>query len=85
MEPGWKYVYQHADGYGFGEAVKVNAGEGGITAEMSELDLKNDQEVTFLQLDEDSGWPIIEWTDGVGINRITTIDPELFDSNFHEV
>ena len=78
-ESGEKYIYQHESGAGFGE---VALGQP-LTAEMSELDLKDGQEVTFLQNDEDSGWPIIEWIDGVGINRITTVDPAMFEASFH--
>ena len=49
------------------------------SAEMTELDLKNGQEVSFLEYDADSGSPLIEWVDGIGIDRITTVDPALFD------
>lgn len=83
--PGNKYVYSHPSGAGFGEAVRADAGYGEISAEMSELDLKDGTEVTFLDYDADSEWPMIEWIDAVGINRITTIDPVAFDSNFNPV
>jgi hypothetical protein len=82
---GDKFAYGHADGMGFGEAAKADAGLGEITAEMTELDLKDGQEVEFMEYDADSGWPIIRWVDAVGIERITTIDPALFDSNFQPV
>jgi hypothetical protein len=81
---GAKYTFCHPDGLGFGEMVKADAGFGEQTAEMRELDLRNLQEVTLLDFDEDSGWPIIEWIDGVGTNRITTIDPDKFESHFQE-
>jgi hypothetical protein len=71
-------AYGHVDGIGFGELAKGEP----LTAEMSELDLKDGQEVLFLAIDEDSGWPIIEWTDATGINRITTVDPDIFDTHF---
>ena len=80
METGDKYTFQHVSGAGFGEAARGEP----LSAEMTELDLKDGQEVEFLENDAESGWPIIQWTDGVGINRITTIDPELFESSFHE-
>lgn len=76
---GEKFTYTHAEGKGFGEAAKGDV----LTAEMAELDLKDGQEVIFLEYDADSDWPIVEWTDGTGIDRITTIDPVLFDSNFN--
>jgi hypothetical protein len=81
---GAKYTYCHPDGMGFGEMVKANAGFGEQTAEMRELDLRNLQEVTLFDYDADSDWPIIEWTDATGITRLTTVDPDIFDSNFQE-
>jgi hypothetical protein len=80
--PGDRLVYSHPDGLGFGEDVKAKAGFGEITAEMKELDLKNGQEVEFFDYDADSGWPIIKWVDGVMIDRLTTIEPDIFDVNF---
>ncbi len=76
------YVYTHLEGKGYGEANKSDAGYGELSAEMTELDLKEGQEVSFLEYDADNGWPIVEWVDAVGINRITTIDPDQFDTNF---
>ncbi len=81
---GAKYTYAHPDGLGFGEGVKADAGYGEITAEMKELDLRNLQEVTLFDYDADSEWPIIEWTDATGINRLTTVNPETFESHFQE-
>jgi hypothetical protein len=78
-EMGDKFVYSHESGAGFGAVAKGDV----LTAEMDELDLKDGTEVEFIQLDEDSAWPIVEWTDTTGINRITTIDPALFEANFH--
>jgi hypothetical protein len=80
-EMGDKFTYSHESGAGFGEAALGQP----LTAEMSELDMQDGTEVTYLQNDEESAWPIVEWTDGVGINRITTIDPALFEANFHPV
>jgi hypothetical protein len=78
---GERYAFGHADGLGFGELAKGEP----LTAEMRELDLKDGQEVTLIAFDEDSEWPIIEWTDGTGINRITTVEPDIFDSTFQLV
>lgn len=80
--PGDKFVYMHPTGAGFGEAVKADAGFGELSAEMTELDLSDGTQVTFLEYDADSNWPIIQWVDGVGIDRITTIEPALFASYF---
>lgn len=76
--PGDKFIYTHPEEAGFGEAARGEV----LTAEMTELDLKHGQEVTFLEYDADSDWPLIEWVDGVGIDRITTIEPAVFDANF---
>lgn len=78
---GDKFIYNHPEGAGFGEQARGEP----LTAEMTELDLKNGQEVTLLEYDAESEWPLIEWVDGVGINRITTIDPGDFDLYFQAV
>jgi hypothetical protein len=49
---------------------------------MTELDLKPNTEVTFLEFDADSDWPLVEWVDGQGIDRITTIEPSSFADDF---
>jgi len=80
MPLGDTYTYVHPDGLGFGEQSKGEP----LTAEMAELDLKSGEEVVFLAEDEDSGSPIIEWTDAKGINRITTVDAIDFGLYFQE-
>lgn len=82
---GAKFIYSHPEGLGFGEHNKVDAGHGDQTAEMKELDLKDGQEVTLMEYDAESDWPLVEWTDGVGVNRITTIEPGYFDQYFQPV
>ena len=77
---GDKFTYVHPEEKGFGEQAKGDV----LTAEMAELDLKHGQEVTFLEYDADSGAPLIQWVDGVGIDRITTIDPIDFGLYFQE-
>lgn len=76
--PGDNLIYSHPEGMGFGEAARGEP----LTAEMTELDLHDGDQVFFLELDADSGWPLIQWTDGVGIGRITTVDPTFFDTYF---
>lgn len=78
MAIGEKYLYSHPDGKGFGEHAKGDV----LTAEMAEIDLKDGTEVTLLEYDADLDWPIIEWVDGTGLGRITTVDPDLFDPFF---
>ena len=76
------YVYTHPSGLGFGEHHKQQSGFGEQTAEMAELDLKDGTEVFYLENDEATGWPIVEWADGNNVNRITTIDQSVFDEFF---
>ena len=73
--PGDKFTYNHPDQAGYGE----NALGTSLTAEMTELDLQHGAEVTLLEYDQDTDWPLVEWTDAKGINRITTVDPQYLD------
>jgi hypothetical protein len=80
--PGDKYVYTHTEGKGYGEHNKAEAGFGELSAEMTELDLKDGTEVSFLDYDAESLWPVVQWVDATGTERITTIDPDIFVTNF---
>jgi hypothetical protein len=75
---GQPYIYDHPDNKGYGEHAKGDV----LTAEMAELDLKDGTPVFVIELDAESGWPLVDWTDSTGIYRITTIDPALFDDLF---
>jgi hypothetical protein len=79
-QEGHQYVYDHPQDKGYGEQARGDV----LTAEMTELDLKDGTDVFVIAMDEESGWPIVDWTDGTGIYRITTIDPDLFDQFFVE-
>jgi hypothetical protein len=70
---GDRFIFAHPDNKGYGEDAKGEQ----LTAEMTELDLKDGMEVGFLQYD-DAGWALVEWTDDKGIERITAIDPDTF-------
>lgn len=70
--PGDKFAYVHPEQKGYGEH---HLGEQ-LTAEMTELDLVNGTEVTLLEYDADTGWPLVQWTDLKGLPRITTINPD---------
>lgn len=76
--PGGDYVFDPAHGKGFGESARGTE----LADEMAELDLQPGADVTVLELDADSGWPIIQWTDSTGRSRLTTIEPEVFDADF---
>lgn len=71
--PGDKFIYAHPQDKGYGEHYKGEP----LTAEMTELDLKDGMDVTFMQYD-DEGWALVEWVDFKGLDRITAIDPAVF-------
>jgi hypothetical protein len=77
-EVGKPYIYDHPDDKGFGE----HALGAPLTAEMTELDMADGTPVYVIELDADSGWPLVDWTDSKGIYRITTVDPDFFDEMF---
>jgi hypothetical protein len=77
-EVGQAYIYDHPDDKGYGENAKGDV----LTAEMQELDLQDGTQVTVLELDAESDWPLVDWIDSTGIYRITTIDPAVFDDLF---
>lgn len=75
---GERLTYDHPQDLGFGEH---HLGQP-LSAEMAELDMVDGTVVTVLEFDAESDWPLVEWTDSKGINRITTIEPSFFDANF---
>jgi hypothetical protein len=50
--------------------------------EPNPLDMASGTLVTLLGYDDDSVWPMVEWVDGAGTTRITTIDPVIFAEYF---
>jgi hypothetical protein len=80
-DSGDKFLYNPGHGNGYGHNAKGEE----LTAEMTELDLKPGTEVSFLEYDVDSGWPLVEWVDNVGIDRITTIEPDSFTNDFTSI
>jgi hypothetical protein len=79
--PGDRFTYEPTHNNGFGH----NASGNPLSAEMSALDLVPGTPVTVLELDADSGWPIVQWVDSVNIDRLTTIEPNEFDQDFRPV
>ncbi len=77
MNAGDEFIHDSPDGTGYGHAARGEE----LTAEMTMLDLKNGTVVTYME-DDDSGWHLVSWTDDLGIERITAIDPEYFGTNF---
>jgi hypothetical protein len=75
---GDRFVYEPQHGTGFGHSARGEE----LTAEMTALDLAPGTEVSYLEDDQDSGWPLVEWVDSVNIDRITTIDPDIFRNDF---
>jgi hypothetical protein len=80
--PGDEYVYAHHEGLGFGAMALATSSGSDISAEMKELDLTDGTHITVLELDAESGWPLVQWTDAKGLGRITTIRPDTFDNYF---
>lgn len=78
-QPGDKFIYDHQNDEGYGQMAKAVAGYGELSAEMTELDLKDGTEVEFVDFDEATGWPIVKWVDSTGIERMTTIDEQHVD------
>ena len=78
-QPGDKFNYDHPSGLGYGEHNKNESGFGELSAEMTELDLKDGMEVEFVDFDEATGWPIVKWTDTTGVLRHTTIEERYID------
>jgi hypothetical protein len=75
------YIYQPADGKGHGESHKGSE----LTAEMTALDLAPGTQVLVFEINVDTDWPILNWTDSVGIDRMTTFDPDEFAGDFSPV
>jgi hypothetical protein len=75
---GDRFVYHHPEGLGLGEHFRG----GELTDEMKSLDLANGTPVTIFEVDEDTGWYLVEWTDSKGIDRITTVDPSFLIGYF---
>lgn len=74
-QPGDKFIYDHPADAGYGEHARGEP----LSAEMTELDMQDGMEVTLLEYDVDTGWPLVEWTDAKGLPRITTIDPQYLE------
>jgi hypothetical protein len=79
--PGQEYVYNPPSELGFGEAALGQP----LSAEMQELDLKPGTQVTMHSYEVDSNWPIVEWVDGKGLDRMTTVQPSVFTRDFEYV
>lgn len=73
------FRYRHNVGYG-----ELARGES-LDDDMAALDLVPDTEVELIAYDDGTDWPIVQWEDGTGNQRITTIDPDVFDTWFTEV
>jgi hypothetical protein len=76
--PGDHYVYEHSKGLGHEARGDV------LTAEMNELDMQPGTEVVVVVID-DAGWPIVNWTDQKGLDRMTAIETTTFGTYFTKV
>jgi hypothetical protein len=71
-----RLYYIHPRGLGFAEMMS------GKRFVPNNTDMTSGTLVTLLGYDEDSVWPMVEWVDGHGTTRITTIDPVIFAEYF---
>jgi len=71
--------YSHPDGLAYAELM---SGKRYVT---HDLDIADGTNVILVGYDEESAWPLVEWIDGHGTTRITTIDPVIFAEFFDPV
>lgn len=74
-------THRYTHGRGLGEHHATAAGRE-LPAEMRDLDMPPGTEVEHADTDEDTGRPIVAWTDTTGTGRRTTVDPEFFAEHF---
>jgi hypothetical protein len=71
--------YIHPRGLGYAEMMT------GKRFAPNKLDMASGTLVMLVGYDEDSVWPMVEWTDGDGGIRVTTIDPVIFAEYFEPI
>jgi hypothetical protein len=81
--PASQYKYAHDKAFGQHHAETGARRE--LPAEMRDLDLGPGTVVEQVGTDEDTGRPILAWTDGTGTGRRTTVDPEFFAEHFEGI
>jgi hypothetical protein len=74
-------THKYAHSRGLGEHHATESGRE-LPAEMRDLDLAPGTEVEVADTDEDTGRPIVAWTDTTGTGRRTTVDAEFFAEHF---
>jgi hypothetical protein len=74
---GTKYTYKHDRGL-----ADRATGETELRQEMAELDMPPQTLVKVHDYDADRDMVLVEWTDGLGNPRITSIDLDDFNSSF---
>jgi hypothetical protein len=52
---------------------------------MQDLDMDSGTQVELLEDDEERGLRRVGWIDSQGTERITSVEPDFFDSHFVEV
>lgn len=79
-EAGGRFRYMNTTG------LAEHYASGALNAEMTELDLHPDTEVTVTGVDDErGGLVLVEWTDRSGNPRMTSIEPDHFGEWFEEV
>jgi hypothetical protein len=80
-------VYQYSGEHGLAQAARIAdpSVPNELPAEMHELDLPPQTRVTVADIDEDRDLVIVEWVDRSGNQRRTSIDQNVFATDFTEV
>jgi hypothetical protein len=79
---GAEYTYSPPHGNAYGHHHKGSD----LSAEMQELDLQPGTQVFVLDIDEESGGRVhVEWIDSKELPRITSVDPQEFNTDFKKV
>lgn len=73
---GARFTYDAPDGLG------AQAAGGGLSGEMTELDLHPGTEVKVAGYDDERDLVLVEWTDRAGNPRITSVEPAHFADYF---
>jgi chitodextrinase len=81
-KPGTAYVYS-ADA---GLAARARVADPGLSdelpTEMAALDLAPGTAVTVAGYDKDRDLVLVDWTDGEGTSRTTSVEPDVFTEHF---
>lgn len=81
-EVGVTYRYEAEEGLGGRARVADPTVSDDLPAEMRELDMTTDTRVTVSGYDDERDLVLVDWTDGQGNPRTTSLEPEVLDEHF---